>query len=84
MTASRSHHGDEPEVPRLGRPGSHTDIPFEPISVRIRTAVQLTGISRSRIYELIETGDIATVKIGRSTFILFKSLKRLLEGGGSD
>ena len=80
MIAWRSRRGDEPEAPQLGRPGSHTDIAFEPISVRIRTAAQLTGISRSRIYELIESGDIETVKIGRSTFILFRSLRRLMEG----
>jgi excisionase family DNA binding protein len=50
----------------------------EPLSVRVAVAVQLTGISRSRIYELIQSGDIEIVKVGRSTFILFESLKRLL------
>lgn len=53
---------------------------MDPISVRISAAVRLTGISRSRIYELIQAGDIETTKIGRSTFILYRSLKRLLEG----
>ena len=52
----------------------------DPISVRISRAVRLTGISRSRIYELIDTGDIETKKIGRSTFVLYRSLRRLLEG----
>lgn len=55
-------------------------LPIDPISVRIPTAVRLTGISRSRIYELIGSGDIETMKIGRSTFILYRSLKRLVEG----
>ena len=50
----------------------------EPISVRVRTAVQLTGISRSRIYELIAAGEIETVKIGRSTLIPYRCLKRLI------
>ncbi|UUL82595.1 helix-turn-helix domain-containing protein [Sphingomonas qomolangmaensis] len=52
---------------------------MEPIAVRISTAVQLTGICRSTIYELIGDGTIETVKIGRSTFILYPSLKRLFE-----
>ncbi len=52
---------------------------IEPITVRISMAVQLTGLSRSRIYELIEAGDLETVKVGRSTFIPFKSLKGLFE-----
>jgi excisionase family DNA binding protein len=63
------------------RSGLHagSDGPAEPISVRVRTAVQLTGISRSRIYELIAAGEIETVKIGRSTLIPYRSLKRLVE-----
>ena len=52
---------------------------LEPISVRIATAVRITGICRSTIYELIGDGTIETVKIGRSTFILYPSLKRLFE-----
>lgn len=52
---------------------------LEPISVRIATAVRITGICRSTIYELIGDGTIETVKIGRSTFILYSSLKRLFE-----
>ncbi len=50
---------------------------IEPLTVRISTAVKLTGISRSRIYELIESGDLETVKVGRSTLIPYKSLKAL-------
>lgn len=58
-----------------------TEIVFiEPLTVRISTAVKLTGISRSRIYELIESGDLETVKVGRSTLIPYKSLKALTRG----
>lgn len=58
-----------------------TEIVFiEPLTVRISTAVKLTGISRSRIYELIESGDLETVKVGRSTLIPYKSLKMLTGG----
>lgn len=60
--------------------GSSKPSTLEPLSVRIATAVQLTGISRSRIYELIQSGDLETVKIGRSTVIPFRSLKRLVDG----
>jgi len=50
---------------------------IEPLTVRIATAVQLTGISRSRLYELIQSGDLETIKVGRSTLIPFKSLRSL-------
>lgn len=55
------------------------DLPAEPISVRVATAVKLTGIPRSTLYELISSGEIETMKLGRSTFILYASLKRLFE-----
>lgn len=50
---------------------------IEPLTVRISTAVQLTGISRSRLYELIQSGELETVKVGRSTLIPYRSLKAL-------
>jgi len=54
-------------------------LPGEPISIRIAAAVKLTGIGRSTLYEMINAGEIETVKIGRSTFIRYASLKRLFE-----
>jgi excisionase family DNA binding protein len=54
-------------------------LPGEPISIPIAAAVKLTGIGRSTLYEMIKSGDIETVKIGRSTFIRYASLKRLFE-----
>ncbi|WP_174292810.1 helix-turn-helix domain-containing protein [Sphingomonas bacterium] len=53
-------------------------LPTEPISVRISMAVKLTGIGRSTLYELIKSGEIETVKIGRSTLIPYRCLKRLV------
>jgi excisionase family DNA binding protein len=53
-------------------------MPVHPISVRIPVAVQLIGVSRSRIYELIRDGEIETVKIGTTTLIPMDSLERLI------
>ena len=53
-------------------------LPLEPISVRIAVAVQLTGICRSKLYELIASGHLETVKVGASTLILVASLKQLI------
>lgn len=50
-----------------------------PISVRIPTAVRMTGIGRSKLYELIQEGAIDVVKIGAATLIPVASLYRLLE-----
>lgn len=50
-------------------------LPIEPISVRIPTAVAMTGLSRSRIYELIAAGEIRIAKDRRSTLIIVASLR---------
>ncbi|WP_191058788.1 helix-turn-helix domain-containing protein [Geminicoccus harenae] len=51
----------------------------EPISVRIPEAVRLTGISRSVLYELIQTGELNVVKLGRATLVPVASLRALVE-----
>lgn len=56
---------------------SESTVTPEPLTVRIPMAIQLTGISRSRLYELIQSGDLEVVKVGRSTLIPYKSLKEL-------
>ncbi|MDV5824521.1 MULTISPECIES: MerR family transcriptional regulator [Sphingobium] len=55
---------------------------IEPLTVRISTAVRITGLSRSRIYELIQSGDLDTVKVGRATLVQYKSLKALTQVRG--
>jgi len=51
---------------------------IEPISVRIPDAVRMTGLSRSRIYQLIAAGDVEAAKVGRSTVVLVASLRALV------
>jgi len=41
-------------------------------------AVRLIGLSRSRIYELIRSGDLPVRKVGRATPIAFADLKRMV------
>ena len=53
--------------------------PTEPIAVRIPEATRLTGIGRSKLYELIASGDIETAKIGTCTLITVASLRQLIE-----
>ncbi|GGA01552.1 MULTISPECIES: helix-turn-helix domain-containing protein [Sphingobium] len=54
-----------------------SDQGLAPITVRVAMAVRLTGLSRSRIYELIQAGDIEIVKVGRATLVRYDSLQRL-------
>ena len=52
---------------------------IRPISVRIPVAVQMTGISRSKLYELIKAGSLQTIKVGASTLIPVDSLQRFID-----
>lgn len=59
-------------------PAAHS---VEPIAVRIADAIRLTGIRRSKLYELMASGDLEKVKIGRCTLIPMDSLRGLIERG---
>lgn len=63
----------------FGRGGDGAAADMDPISVRVPDAVRLTGLSRSRIYELMKAGSIEHAKVGSSTLILFASLRGFVE-----
>ncbi|MBZ9649734.1 helix-turn-helix domain-containing protein [Sphingobium sp. 3R8] len=52
----------------------------ERITVRIKEACRITGIGRSKLYELIAEGEIDIVKVGAMTLIPVDSLKALTQG----
>lgn len=50
-----------------------------PITVRVREACRLSGIGRSKLYELISAGEIEIIKVGRITLIRVGALTAYLE-----
>jgi excisionase family DNA binding protein len=66
-------------VPASKGAGASEELPYLPLTVRISAATRLTGLGRSKIYELIAAGDIETLKIGSATLIPFASLQGLIE-----
>jgi excisionase family DNA binding protein len=50
-----------------------------PLAVRVREACRLTGIGRSKFYELIATGDIEVIKVGTMTLVPMASLTRFIQ-----
>jgi excisionase family DNA binding protein len=49
------------------------------IAVRIPEACRLIGIGRSKLYELLDTGELETIKIGASRLVLVASLQAFVE-----
>ena len=52
---------------------------METLLVSITNAAAALGLSRSKTYELIQTGDLSTVKIGRRTLITVASLNAFVK-----
>lgn len=50
----------------------------QPLTVRIREACRMTGIGRSKLYELIQAGEIEIIKIGSMTLVPVDSLQSFL------
>ena len=50
-----------------------------PITVRINEACRLTGIGRSKLYQLIQAGEIEIIKVGTITLVPVVSLTAFLD-----
>jgi excisionase family DNA binding protein len=53
-----------------------------PLTVRVREACRLTGIGRSKLYELIAAGEIDVIKVGAITLVPVSSLTSFLRRKG--
>lgn len=53
--------------------------PFKAVSVRIPTAAAMLGIGRTKLYELISSGEIDLIKIGKVSLIAVGALEAFVE-----
>ena len=59
-------------------------IPFaQRLSCTIAEACEVTGLGRTKLYELIGAGCLATTTVGRRRLVLVHSLRTLLEANNS-
>lgn len=65
--------GDPREDPSPHRP---IDLPSTRLLLRVEEVAEALAVGRSAVYELIRTGQIPAVKIGRSTRVSLESLQR--------
>jgi excisionase family DNA binding protein len=54
------------------------ELRLRPITVRIREACRITGIGRSKLYELIQAGEIETIKVGAVTLLPVAGIEAFL------
>ncbi|MBV8916548.1 helix-turn-helix domain-containing protein [Bradyrhizobium sp.] len=66
-----------PSNPSSGEPKS---IPFvQRLTCTINEASEVTGLGRTKLYELIGTGHLITTTVGRRRLVLVSSLQALLD-----
>jgi excisionase family DNA binding protein len=53
---------------------------MDPVLCSIADAARMLGIGRTKAYELIDDGSLATITIGTRRLVKVDSIKRLAEG----
>jgi excisionase family DNA binding protein len=54
----------------------------KPLAVTVPIALNLTGIGRTKLYQLIDNGAVESIRIGRRRLINYASLERLVNNAG--
>lgn len=69
-------------APKAAEPSS---MPFaQRITFTIEDACEVTGLGRTKLYELIGAGRIVTTKVGRRRLVVVRSLLALLDSNTSN
>jgi excisionase family DNA binding protein len=53
---------------------------LKPLTVTISVALDITGLGRTKFYQLLSDGTIESITVGRRRLINFESLQRLARG----
>ncbi len=51
----------------------------EPLLIRATEVSRLTGLSRSKTYELLQSGELPCVRIGKSVRVPMRALREWIE-----
>ena len=55
--------------------------PITPLGYRPEQVSRITGLGRTKVFALIASGELDSVKVGRSRIVLARSVEKLLDGG---
>jgi excisionase family DNA binding protein len=81
MKHKRRENGGGEQAPfTLSTPEAGEPIPFaQRLTCTINEACEATGLGRTKLYELIGAGHLATTTVGRRRLVLVRSLQALLD-----
>lgn len=69
-----------PKGDKAKRKARPREIPTHPVSVRKSEMMLVLGIGATKADELIRTGAVKSVKLGRTRLISMESIRALIEG----
>ena len=52
---------------------------LEPITVTVETALRITGLGRTKFYQLINKDVVKTITVGKRRLVNYSSLKALVQ-----
>jgi excisionase family DNA binding protein len=55
----------------------------KPVSATIDDTCHITGLGRSKVYELISEGKLKALTIGRRRLVLYSSIEELIHGAAA-
>ena len=80
----RNGKGELPITPSNPRSEELKSIPFvQRLTCTINEAREVTGLGRTKLYELIGAGQLATTTVGRRRLVMVRALLSLLEANRS-
>jgi excisionase family DNA binding protein len=80
MRRGRQQEGDALQASRIVDAVEAVAIPFtQRLSCTIAEACEVTGLGRTKLYQLIGDGHLTTTTVGRRRLVLVRSLQSLLE-----
>ena len=50
---------------------------LKPITITVENALRVSGLGRTKLYELINKGTIKTITVGRRRLVVYASLEAL-------
>ncbi|MDP3675976.1 MAG: helix-turn-helix domain-containing protein [Novosphingobium sp.] len=66
-------------VPEAGRREGRGGVNAAPICVRVDRALSELNIGKTKLYELLASGELEAIRIGRRTLVLQDSIDALVE-----
>lgn len=75
---SKSHPSERPWTGSTGNEFVPDDLLSKPLCVRVPIAAKMLGVGLTKLYELVNAGELQAVKLGRVTLIPIASLESLI------